>query len=111
MGNRRANLVVSLHIGLDPEVRISEHKLDAAGRKIRWKRKKNETFKFKRLNELDQAYFNKQSIDLDRKKITCNNRAPAGKDFEYEIIVTLNGTDHTSTKSGSPPGGKPVIRN
>lgn len=112
-GGARKELEVSLDPALDPPVRISEQDAAAEGRKIRWKRKATETFEFKRLNDLDQVYFNKQSISLDREKVSCNNRAPENPStkYEYEIVVTLGNYEYTSTKSGSPPGGKPVIRN
>lgn len=108
---KKAKLVVSLNPALDPPVIISNRKLDAEGRSIRWTRKKGETFTFKRLNGLDQAYFNKQSINKKRTRVSCGNRAPDGQDFTYEIVVTLNNAEYTSTKSGGPGGDKPVIRN
>jgi len=106
-------LEVELNPGLDPPVIISNRDLTAEGKKIRWKRNDDvHDFEFKRLNDLDQAYFNEQSIDLDRQKVKCNNRAPDNTDaFEYEIIVRWDDNDYSSTKSGSPPDGKPVIRN
>ena len=108
---KKATLKVSLDTNLDPPVIISTRKFDANGRGIRWQLKKGADYTFKRLNELDQAYFNRQSINMKRTKITCNNRAPGGYESEYEIIVTKGNKDYSSTKSGSPPGGKPVIRN
>lgn len=112
-GGAKKELDVSLNTAMDPPVRISEQDANAEGRKIRWKRKEGETFKFKRLNDLDQVYFNKQSISLDREKVSCSNRAPKNPStkYEYEIVVTLDNNEYTSTKSGAPPGGKPVIRN
>lgn len=109
----KAVLEVSLNPGGDPEVVVSEPDLEASGKKIRWVRKDNvHEFDFERLNDLNQAYFNKQSIGLDRQKISCNNRAPdTDEKFEYEIVVLWNGNPYDSTKSGSPPDGKPVIRN
>ena len=113
-GGAKKKLEVSLNLTANPPVEISEQDADAKGHKsIRWKRKAGETFKFKRLNDLNQAYFNKQSISLDREKVSCNNRAPddPSEKYEYEIVVTLGNSVYTSTKIGSPPGGKPVIRN
>jgi len=108
---KKATLEVSLNTALDPPVIISKRKFDANGRGIRWKMKKGADYTFKQLNELDQAYFNKQSINLKRKTITCNNRAPGGYECAYEIVVTQNNVDYTSTKTGTPPDGNPVIRN
>ncbi len=111
MSKNKVVLEVSLDTTLNPPVVISDRKLNAVGRKIQWKRKKGETFEFDRLNELDQAYFYRQSIDVDRKKITCNNRAPAGPEYPYVIVVTQGGVKYDSTKTGPNPDGKPVIRN
>jgi len=108
---KKAKLVVSLNPALDPPVIISNRRLNAEGRDIRWNRKKGESFTFKSLKGLDQAYFNKQSINLKRNRISCGNRAPDGVDFTYEIVVTLNGVDYTTTKTGGPGEDKPVIRN
>jgi hypothetical protein len=113
-GGAKRELEVSLNLSGNPKVEISEEDASVKGhKKIRWKRKAGETFKFKRLNDLNQVYFNRQSISLDREQVSCRNRAPDDptKEYEYEIVVTLNNNEYTSTKSGSPPGGKPVIRN
>lgn len=112
-GLDKAEFEVSLNPALDPPVIIPERDYDVKGRKIVWKRKTNETFKFERLNDLDQAYFNKQSISLNREKVSCNNRAPENptEKYEYEIVVKQGNNVYSSTKSGAPPGGKPVIRN
>jgi hypothetical protein len=110
---KKVKLEVSLNPALNPPVVVSNRDLNAKGRRIRWQRKKNETFTFERLEELDQAYFNKQSISLDRDRINCGNRAPENSTVEYEyvIVVKLNGQEYTSTKPGPNPDGKPVIRN
>jgi hypothetical protein len=95
-------------------VTISNPDLEAKGRKIRWRRKAGETFKFERLNDLNQVYFNKQGINLDRTKVSCSNRAPDtnGSDkYHYEILVKLGNDVYSSTKAGAPPDDKPVIRN
>lgn len=111
--SNKAVLEVHLDPALDPPVIISNRDLDASGKKIRWKRNDAvHEFSFKRLNELNQAYFYRQSIDLDRQQVRCNNRAPNTNDeYPYEIVITWNNNDYSSTKSGAPPGGKPVIRN
>ncbi len=112
-GKGTAILDVSLDITLDPQVIISNRKLNAGGKKIKWVRKDDDNnFNFERINDLNQSYFNKQSISLDRQKVTCNNRAPDdNKDYPYEIVVIWNGNPYNSTKSGAPGDGKPVIRN
>jgi len=107
-------LDVSLNTGEDPPVIISSRDSDATGRKIIWRRKDPEhAFEFTRLNDLNQWYFPNQSIDMNRKAVRCYNKAPKDPDktYEYEIKVTFDNVIYTSTKSGSPPGGKPVIRN
>lgn len=114
MSKSKAVLEVSLDTTLNPPVVISNRNLKASGRKIRWKRKKGQTFTFERLGELDQAYFNNQSINMERTRIRCDNRAPDSGDsdkYEYVITVEWNGNEYTSTKSGAPGGDKPVIRN
>lgn len=113
-GKSPADLEVSLNTGLNPPVIISDPDLKANGRKIRWTRKEGENFTFERLNDLDQAYFNDQSINMARTKISCKNRAPDTGDadkYPYEIVVKWNGDEYNSTKEGAPGGGKPVIRN
>ena len=113
-GKAPVDLEVSLDTSLNPAVIISDPDLKASGRRIRWNRKQNESFTCERLNDLDQAYFNCQSINKSRTRVTCNNRAPDTGDtdqYEYEIIVKWNNILYSSTKSGAPGGGKPVIRN
>lgn len=110
------NLVldVSLDTTDDPPVIISSRDSDATGRKIVWRRKDTvNDFEFTRLNDLNQWNFPKQSIDMNRRAVRCSNKAPKdpGAKYPYEIIVTLGTTEYSSTKSGAPPDGKPVIRN
>jgi hypothetical protein len=112
--NSRVDLEVSLDTTLNPQVIISNLDLNAGGRSIRWIRKPGETFTFVRLNALDQANFNEQSIKRDRTRVSCNNRAPDSGGtvkYWYEIVVDLNGLEYKSTKTGPNPGDKPVIRN
>ncbi len=112
-GKAPVDLEVSLDTSLNPAVIISDTDVKAKGRRIRWNRKSGESFTIERLNDLNQAYFNCQSINIARTKISCNNRAPDTGDadeYEYEIIVKLNDILYSSTKDGVG-GGKPVIRN
>jgi len=115
MSKSKVVLEVSLDTSLNPAVVISNRDLKASGRKIRWNRKQGQAFNFVRLDELDQAYFNNQSINLDRTKIRCDNRAPDTGDsdkFPYVIVVELDGQQYDSTvQSGAPGEDKPVIRN
>ena len=114
MSKSKAVLEVGLDTTLNPPVVISNRNLKASGRKIRWKRKKGQTFTFESLEELDQAYFNNQSINMSRTKISCDNRAPNSGDTEkyaYVIVVEYNGQKYDSTKTGPNPDNKPVIRN
>ena len=108
-----AILEVSLNPTLDPQVIISSRDFDAKGQKIRWIRSDDvHEFNFTNLNFLTQVYFNRQSIDLDGQLVKCRNRAQENDHkYEYEIVVSYNGNVYTSTKSGAPGGGKPVIRN
>lgn len=108
-----AVLEVSLNPALDPPVIISDRDYDAKGQRIRWIRKDEvHEFDFKELNYLTQRYFYRQTIEPDGQILKCRNRAPEnGDEYEYEIIVTWQGDDYTSTKSGAPPSDKPVIRN
>ena len=77
MPKKTLKVSLDLSANADPNVVISDRRLKAKGAKIRWEKDDdNHDFKFKRLNELNQALFNQQSIDLDREKIRCNNRAP-----------------------------------
>ena len=113
-GQAKVDLEVSLDTGVNPAVTVSNPDLEAKGRKIRWTRKAGQTFKFERLNDLNQVYFDKQSINLNRTKISCNNRAPDanGADkYHYEILVKLGNDVYSTTKQGAPPDDKPVIRN
>jgi len=115
MSKSKAVLEVSLDTTLNPPVVISNRNLKAGGRKIRWKRKKGQTFTFERLGELDQAYFYNQAINMSRTKIRCDNRAPDSGDtdkYPYVIVVEDGGVEYTSTvENGAPPSDKPVIRN
>jgi hypothetical protein len=109
-----AEFKVSLDTTKNPAVIISPDDKDVDGKKIRWVRAPGQTFKFHRLNGLDQAFFYNQSIDLDREEITCSNRAPANEpadDYWYEIVVRQGAYEYKSTEEGTPPGDKPVIRN
>ena len=112
----RLVLKVSLNLAEDPPVLISDPRAVARGKnRIRWVRDDDTLdFEFLRLNELDQAYFNRQSINLNRTRINCRNRAPDSDpkvDYVYEIVVRYNGNNYKSTAPGAPPGGRPVIRN
>ena len=108
-----AVLKVSLDPALDPAVIVSSRDYNANGQKIRWIRDDDvHEFDFKQLNYLTQRYFYRQTIETDGQLLKCRNRAPDNADgYEYEIVVRWQGKDYTSTKSGSPPGDKPVIRN
>lgn len=111
---KKVKLEVALNTALNPPVVISNRNLKAKGRKIRWVRKQGETFTFERLDELDQSYFNKQSISIYRDRISCNNRAPDTNDtdkYPYVIVIKKDGVEYTSTEVGPNPDGKPVIRN
>lgn len=113
-GKSPLELEVSLDINKNPAVEVSNPDAKAEGRKIRWRPKEGETFKFERLNDLNQWYFNKQSINLDRTKISCSNRAPdtnGADEYHYEIKVKLGNNVYSSNKTGGPPDDKPVIRN
>ena len=108
-------LEVHLDTSLNPPVRISNRSANASGARVRWEKKKNANpdFKFVRLNDLDQVHFNQQSIDLDQKKVRCNNRAPFDSTrYPYTLVVESGGVEYDSTIQGGGPGGdKPVIRN
>lgn len=110
---KSAVLEVSLNPALDPPVVISSRDYDAKGQRIRWIRNDEvHEFDFKQLNYLTQRYFNRQTIETDGQMVKCRNRAPVNNDeYEYEIVVSWQGVDYTSTKSGAPPSDKPVIRN
>ena len=111
-------LDVKLDPTANPPVIISNRDVNAEGQVIRWRKASDATidFDFERLDELDQVYFPCQSIDEDRKRVRCNNRAPTvpmnPPDYPYTIVVKSGGITYDSTRrGGGQPQDKPVIRN
>lgn len=108
-------LDVRLDPTANPAVIISERRATANGEVIRWRKINgaDPDFDIVRLDDLDQVNFPCQSIDEDRVRARCNNRAPIGPtEYPYTIVVESGGVRYDTTRrGGGPPQDKPVIRN
>lgn len=103
------NIDVYLNIGGNPEVVLDR---DASGfkkNKIKWVRGDGEDFDFAGI-----AYWSDGALsndDVKDHKIEADNDDCNTGAHEYVIIVSKDGVSYSTTESGPPTGGKPVIRN
>ena len=115
---RRTFLKVSLDPLADPTsdafVTITTNPATVGGNRVRWIEDPSSPVSFNFAGmELDHGEFPRQRIQIEKNRIVCRNMNTSGTlEFEYVIWVRYQGKLYDSTdRSGSPGGGKAVIRN